>query len=71
MQRNFKRMLVVKHLKQDLVQNLKVPLNVNSILALINLKAADDSDASLKLKKTILLKGLPKIFKQINALLRF
>ena len=73
LQRRFRGMIVKKSLLKDLSDLSgihQVPKNVNAILALISLKASDDTDGANKMKVMILQKALPKIFHKINVLLR-
>ena len=63
-------MVAKKTLLIELTQVEQVPKNVNAVLALINLKANGDSEQANNMKVLILKKALPKIFNNINVLLR-
>lgn len=67
LQRKLKAIHAKKKLHTDLTVVQQVPKIVAEILALIKLKASDNQ----KMKETILLKAMPKIFNNVNVLLRF
>jgi len=69
LQRRLKGILAKKHLRTDLTQVQQVPKIVAELLTLIQLRASGDQNA--KMRETILLKALPRIFTKVNVLLRF